>query len=44
MQTKYSIKKVYDVWVVTDSEGFEIVECPTKGDAQKFADDYNRQG
>lgn len=35
---EYTIKKVYDVWVVIDSEGNEVDECPTKRDAQKIAE------
>jgi len=37
----YTVKKVQDVWVVIDPEGNEIEECPTRKDAQKFADSYN---
>jgi hypothetical protein len=38
---KFTVKKVYDVWVVLDPEGNEIEECPSKKDAQKFADGFN---
>ena len=38
----YTIKKVYDVWVLVDSDGNEIEECPTKRDARKIADEYNK--
>ena len=40
----YTVKKRYDVWVVLDSDGNEIEECPARKDAVKCAAYYNVHG
>ena len=38
---EYTVKKIYDVWVVVDSQGNHYDECPSRKDALKFADARN---
>jgi hypothetical protein len=37
----YTVKKMWDVWAVLDTDGNQIEECPTRRDAVGFAARYN---